>query len=72
MEIRCNGCLRTPDQIDEFLEFVEEGDYDTAEEAVKNEEGTYNTGNGHFLCTDCYISAGMPANKIGFGNWVAP
>jgi hypothetical protein len=36
---------------------------------VRNEEGTYNQDNGHFLCTDCYIKAGMPSSSLG---WVCP
>jgi hypothetical protein len=28
---------------------------------VREEEGTYNPANGHFLCTHCYIAAGMPS-----------
>lgn len=68
MEIRCNGCLKTPEQ---FSEYVDEGHNLglTATEYVQTEEGTYNKTNGHFLCTDCYIVAGMPSTDRG---WVAP
>jgi hypothetical protein len=29
------------------------------------EEGTYNPINGHFLCDQCYIEAGMPVGENG-------
>jgi|GEM_PF-5551323 len=69
-QIICVGCLKTPDQIDEYLEMAEIEDM-TPDNYVRQEEGTFNPVNGHFLCTPCYIDAGMPA---GTGNkrWVAP
>lgn len=36
---------------------------------VQSEEGTYNPLNGHFLCDECYIKAGMPSSPHG---WVCP
>lgn len=39
------------------------------EDYVKNEEGTYNRSNGHFLCDDCYIKIGCPSSPTG---WVCP
>lgn len=36
---------------------------------VINEEGTFNPSNGHFLCDECYIKAGMPSSPTG---WVCP
>lgn len=36
---------------------------------VRSEEGTYNPENGHFLCDECYIAAGMPSSPSG---WVCP
>lgn len=32
-------------------------------------EGTTNWENGHYLCTECYIKAGMPSSRYG---WKAP
>lgn len=32
-------------------------------------EGTINSHNGHFACTDCYIRIGQPSSPRG---WVAP
>lgn len=69
----CTGCNKTPDQLDDFADWKDQG-YESAEDMCKQEEGTYNPENGHFLCTPCYIAAGMPANHYsGPGSgWVAP
>lgn len=67
-ELRCNGCLKPPSEIPEFVTIAaEEGC--TPEEFVLREEGTLNPRNHHFLCTDCYIAAGMPSSPTG---WTAP
>jgi hypothetical protein len=57
-----------PDPTDEQLDAIvvtadEVNDY------VRSGEGTYNHENGHFLCTPCYIKAGMPSSPRG---WRAP
>lgn len=39
------------------------------EKYIRTEEGTYNRLNGHFLCDDCYIKAGMPSGPAG---WKCP
>lgn len=44
--------------------------YPTPEQYVIYNEGTYNPATGHFLCTDCYIKAGMPTR--GGDGWKAP
>ena len=64
----CTGCNRHPDEIEEYVEAA--GDALTPDEYVVEEEGTYNPRNGHFLCTHCYIEAGMPTAP-GPG-WRAP
>lgn len=66
----CTGCNKTADEIPEYIECAEENDM-TVEEYVQSEEGTYNPKNGHFLCTDCYIEAGMPSLPYP-KKWVAP
>ncbi len=66
----CIGCDKHPDQIEEFIEAAKE-EYITADEYVRTEEGTYNPANGHFLCTDCYIDAGMPSRDYP-SKWIAP
>jgi hypothetical protein len=61
-------CGRTPDQIDVYVSYAEyEGI--TPDEYVWREEGTLNMENGHFLCDDCYIKAGMPTSPTG---WKCP
>ena len=64
----CAGCQKTAGQIEEYVEAAE-AEGVTPEEYVRSEEGTFNPSNGHFLCTDCYINAGMPSSPTG---WVAP
>ena len=56
----CTGCNKTPSQIDEYVDAALD-DETTPDAYVRSEEGTYNPANGHFLCTDCYINAGMPS-----------
>lgn len=64
----CVGCHKIPEEIHEYLpEYT--GSNLEPDEYVKREEGTYNRSNGHFLCTDCYIKAGMPTSPHG---WKAP
>ncbi len=36
---------------------------------IWDNEGTINSSNGHFACTDCYIRIGQPSSPRG---WVAP
>lgn len=38
-------------------------------EYVRQNEGTFNPQNGHFLCDMCYIKAGMPSSPSG---WKCP
>lgn len=59
LDIRCNGCGETPEQLGEYVDAAEdEGMLPT--EYVEREEGTFNPANGHFFCTMCYVQAGMP------------
>lgn len=66
----CTGCNKHPDEIDEYIEGAADNET-TPDEFVIDEEGTYNSANGHFLCTSCYIEAGMPSVPYP-GRWVAP
>jgi hypothetical protein len=61
-------CNRYPDEITEYVRASEEEDI-TPDEYVAQEEGTYNSVNGHFLCTECYIKVGMPTAPNG---WTCP
>jgi hypothetical protein len=67
-QLRCIGCDRTPDQIDEYVEAAREMEV-SPWEYVRREEGTLNPDNGHFACTACYIEMGMPSSSRG---WRAP
>jgi hypothetical protein len=67
----CIGCNKQPKYLDDFADWKDEG-YNSADDMCRQEEGTYNRSNGHFLCTPCYIRAGMPANPHPGPNWIAP
>ena len=62
-ELRCNGCKRHPDKISRIDWFAEAEGYSDNAEFVKHAEGTYNPGNGHFWCDECYIKAGVPLGQ---------
>ncbi|HYE39172.1 MAG TPA: hypothetical protein VEB23_04525 [Ramlibacter sp.] len=64
----CTGCKKRPAELDEYTELAADENM-TPDEYVRKEEGTYNPENGHFLCTNCYVEAGMPSSPQG---WVAP
>jgi len=59
-QLICTGCNKKPAELQEYVDAGYENDM-TAEEYVLSEEGTLNPTNGHFLCTNCYIKAEMPA-----------
>ena len=77
LEIRCNGCKKVPEDIGEYVHYAKAenayadspNEYITPTQYVQDQEGTYNPENGHFLCTECYINAGMPSSRWG---WKAP
>jgi len=60
MDISCRGCHKTPDELPEYVEIAEEEGM-TPTAYMQQEEGTYNRETGGFLCTSCYIKAGMPS-----------
>ena len=61
MNICCNGCKKHPSEIGEY-NFLKQDEPENMkwDELMDLNEGTYNKENGHFLCTNCYIKAGMP------------
>lgn len=63
----CIGCNKHPDDLSEYSPEITGTDL-TPVEYVRQEEGTFNRLNGHFLCTICYIAAGTPASPRG---WIA-
>lgn len=60
MKYICVGCGKEPKEIPEYVELAKDEGHETADEAVRHEEGTFNRENGHFWCTPDYIKAGMP------------
>ncbi len=64
----CIGCNKHASELEEYIEMAKLEDT-TPDAYVRAEEGTYNHENGHFLCTPCYVKAGMPSSPRG---WVAP
>ena len=70
MEPLCTGCNKHPNDIEEYVETAKEEGMEPAQ-YVREEEGTYNPENEHFLCTTCYIHAGMPSLPYP-QSWKAP
>jgi hypothetical protein len=58
----CRGCKLTPSELDEYvLRHAEEGGYfDSPDDVVRRDEGTYNRKTGFFWCTWCYLDRGQP------------
>lgn len=70
----CTGCQRFPEDIPDIVVLAKIDGMSPAAWVIA-EEGTLNSLNGHFLCNECYIRAGMPAGRDGHGGpgrWVAP
>lgn len=67
-ELICIGCGKKPEELDEYVEPATAYGM-TIEDYIWEEEGTLNKRNGHFLCTPCYVRAGMPTAPRG---WKAP
>lgn len=64
------SCERQPAEIFEYQTSAE--DYNlTPDEYVRQQEGTFNRENGHFLCTSCYIKHGQSVGEKG-RRWVCP
>lgn len=58
-KLHCINCGKVPDEIGEYQ--PESTGTTLAPRAyVIAEEGTLNRANGHFYCTSCYITVGMP------------
>ena len=68
LDMVCYRCRRRPDQIPEYIHNPEHQDPFAY---VWAEEGTLNMFNGHFCCTECYISVGQPSGRWP-DRWVAP
>lgn len=71
--LRCTGCNVLAEDLlcYRFANMDDAGHkiYETESEYVRQEEGTYNRENEHFLCDECYIKAGQPSSPSG---WKCP
>lgn len=65
---QCQGCMKKPNELVEYVEAAKK-ERISPDAYCKREEGTYNPENGHFLCTPCYVKAGMPCTPRG---WKCP
>lgn len=65
VELTCTGCGKSPSELDEYIGAGEANGM-TPDDYCWDEEGTLNRENGHFLCTSCYIKAGMPSSPRGW------
>lgn len=61
--IRCAGCGEIPEKIPEYKNLARINQIPPAE-VVKRYEGTYNPKTHRFLCSECYIKAGMPLGMV--------
>lgn len=66
IDLYCVGCLKGPSELQEYIDAAL-GEHSgvsgmIADDYVWKEEGTLNRENGHFLCTECYVKAGMPSS----------
>lgn len=59
-QISCIGCEKTPDEIEEYIEYGKMEEVTPTQFVIEN-EGTYNGFlKNRFYCTSCYIKAGQP------------
>lgn len=62
--MHCKECGKKPCELEEYTDMVDDEDgfpgVHTPEDAVRQEEGTFNVETGLFYCTTCYIKIGMP------------
>jgi hypothetical protein len=65
----CFRCGKMASQIPEYREPAKEEDI-TADEWMRENEGTYNAETNTFACTECYMAIGMPSAPGG--GWKAP
>ncbi len=64
----CPSCERDGSDIQEYINMAHAEDVEV-DDYIRQEEGTFNHANGHFLCTVCYVKAGMPSSPHG---WTCP
>lgn len=65
--IVCFKCGKRPEDLEEYVDaFEANGDYyESPNDYVIQEEGTFNKATNTFCCTDCYVAIGMPVGANG-------
>ena len=60
--MKCKSCGKSPSEISEYVQMAKDDPeyFDSPEDVVKKDEGTFNPETGLFYCTNCYIKIGMP------------
>ena len=61
----CAKCGKTPSEINEYVTAAAMDGYATAEEYVRENEGTFDPVHNKFLCTNCYTALGCPVIDAG-------
>lgn len=63
--MHCKICHNEPKDIEEYVfqPIIYPQYYDSPEDYVRKEEGTFNPKTELFYCTDCYVKIGMPLGK---------
>jgi len=67
----CIVCGKLASELEEYTQVAKEEGIEVAD-YVAREEGTFNSSNGHFACTDCYLfKLGSPVGGSR-RRWIAP
>ena len=67
-ELKCTGCGRKPDEIEEYQEMAKIEKV-TPVEFVKRNEGTLSHKENIFACTACYVRMGEPRG-FAIKDWI--
>lgn len=61
----CTKCGKTHSEINEYVTAAAMDGYATAEDYVRENEGTFDPVHNKFLCTSCYVALGCPVISAG-------
>lgn len=64
-QLRRAKCGKTPSEISEYVTAAAMDGYATAEDYVRENEGTFDPVHNKFLCTSCYVDLGCPVIGVG-------
>ena len=59
----CLSCHRIPSQVREYRRMAKEEGFSSPEDAVRNNEDTWDPDTQTFCCTTCYINLGYPTHQ---------